>query len=227
MKKDLIIPFLILLALTLGCSKLREIAGTSGNSGGSSNSNVEIKPNDTRVGEYAPSSDPKADIERLAERFLTVKSFRATMNAEGKTPMKTDLEFAAPDRYHVKIANSMEVIIIGKTSYMKMGDKWRKSPVPLGSTIADMRAAFDKEGLKWFSDVKFSGEESANGKPAYLYTYRGKMPDNSGEYDSKLWIGKHDGLPVRIEAAYKTGNLRSMTVDYVYDTPITIEPPVD
>src|SRR5688572_27207753 len=128
MKKDPIIPFLILLALTLGCSKISELANKSGS--GSSNSNTEItKTGNTAPAEFAPTQDAKADIEKLAERFLTVKSFRATMDADGKTPMKTDLEFAAPDRYRLKMANSMEVIIIGKTSYMKMGDKWRKSPI--------------------------------------------------------------------------------------------------
>jgi len=107
-----------------------------------------------------------------------------------------------------------------------MGNKWQKMPLPLDSTISDMRSAFNKEGMKWFSDVKFAGEDTANGKAAYLYTYHGKGPNNVGENDSKLWVSQDDGLPIKIEAVYRTGNLKSMKIEYDYDTPVTIDPPV-
>jgi hypothetical protein len=45
------------------------------------------------------------------------------------------------------------------------------------------------------------------------------------EFSSKLWIAKDTGYPVKIVADYKTGQMKSMTIVYDYDTPITIEPP--
>jgi hypothetical protein len=126
MNKDLFIPLLILLALTLGCSKISEFANRSANSGPAANSNFEsAKTGETAPAsrDYAPSSDPKADVEKLSDRFMTVKSFSATMSAEGETPMETELQFVSPDRYRIKTGTMMDVIIIGKTTYMRMGDK--------------------------------------------------------------------------------------------------------
>ncbi|MEK7856656.1 MAG: hypothetical protein AAB288_11240, partial [Acidobacteriota bacterium] len=109
-----------------------------------------------------------------------------------------------------------------------MGSKWQKMSLPLDSTISDMRSAFNKEGMKWFSDVKYTGDDTVDGKPAYVYTYHNKGPGAGvGENDSKVWIAKGDGLPIKIEAIYKTGNLKSMKIEYDYETPVVIEPPVN
>ncbi|MGQ0541742.1 MAG: LolA family protein [Blastocatellia bacterium] len=228
MKRDIFIPFLILLALTLGCSQLREMANTSTNSESSPNSNAEsAKTSDSAKGEFAPSGDAKNDIEKMADRFLSLKSFRAEMRGDGETPMQADLEFVSPDRHRLKTDKGMETIVIGKTTYMKLGNSWRKMPMQLDTTITDMRNAFDKEGRKWFSDVKYVGEETADGKPAYLYAYHNKGPGAGvGENDSRVWIAKDDGLPIKIEAIYKSGNLKKMVIEYDFKTPITIEPPV-
>ncbi len=230
MKKDIFIPFLILLALTLGCSKLRETANSSSNGDGASNSNTEsAKTDDTSParGLFAPGDDAKADIEKMADRFLSQRSFKAKMDGDGKTPMKMDLEFISPDRYRITMANTSEMIIIGKATYMKIGDKWRKMPMPVDSTITDMRDAFNKEGMKWFSEVKYAGEETADGRPAYVYAYHNKGAGAGvGENDSKLWIAKDNGLPIKMEAVYRSGDLKTMTITYDYQTPVTIEAPI-
>lgn len=233
MKKDLLIPLMILLVVTLGCSKITELADRSRSTGGRANSNANTEVPASSVdpgpasGEYAPGSDPKTDIEKLSDRFMAVGSFKATMEAKGQTPMRTELEFAAPDRYRMRMANSMDVIIIGRTTYMKIGDKWQKMELPVENAVGEMRTAFTKEGMKWISDVKYAGDDTVDGKPAYVYTYHAKAPNNVGENDSKLWIAKSDGLPLKVEATYKSGNLRSMTIEYDYETPVSIEPPVN
>jgi outer membrane lipoprotein-sorting protein len=230
MRNKIVMPLLLLIAVTLGCSKISELANKSGNSGSSSNSNIEVsKSGDSSPakGEFAPTGDAKADIEKIGDRFLSLKSFRAEMEGDGKTPLKADLEFVSPDRHRLKTDKGMETIVIGKTTYMKMGNTWQKMPMSLDTTITDMRAAFNKEGMKWFSDIKYVGEETADGKPAYLYAYHNKGPRAGvGENDSKIWIAKDDGLPIKIEAIYKSGNLKTMTIEYDYKTPVTIEPPI-
>ena len=233
MKKDLFLPLLLLLALTLGCSKIGEFANRSANTGSAANANSETaKGGETETasesGEYAPGSDGKADIEKLADRFMSVKSFRATMQAQGDMPMQTEFEFVSPDRYRIKTGNLMDVIIIGKTTYMKVGDKWQKMPSQLDTAISDMRSTFNKEGMKWVNDVKYTGDETIDGKPAYVYTYSAKGPSEKiGENESKLWIAKADGLPIKVEAVYKSGPMKSMTVQYDYDAAVSIEPPIN
>ena len=229
MKKDLFIPLVILLGLTLGCSKISELANKSVNSGPAVNSNSEsARTGETAPsGDHAPSNDAKADIERLSDRFMSVKSFRATMKAEGETPMQTELEFVSPDRYRIKTGSLMDVIIIGKTTYMKIGDKWQRMAGELDSKISDLRSTFNKEGMKWVSDVKYTGDDTVDGKPAYVYIYHAKGPDKVGENESKLWIAKADGLPIKVEAVYKSGPMKSMKVEYDYETPVSIEPPIN
>ena len=233
MKKNLILPILILIALTLGCARLQEFAKTSSNSGGTSNSTDTTNPtnrpsgSDSPPAEFAPSGDAMADIQKLGDRFLEQKSFRAEMIGEGDTPMKAELEFVAPDRHRFKTDKGMETIVIGKTTYMKMGGNWRKMPMSLDTNIADMREAFNKEGMKWFNDVKYTGGDTANGRAAYVYAYHNKGPGAGiGENDSRVWIAKDDGMPIKIEAVYKSGGLKKMTIEYDYKTPVTIEPPV-
>ena len=149
------------------------------------------------------------------------------MIGEGDTPMKAELQFVAPDRHRFKTDKGMETIVIGKTTYMKMGGSWRKMPMSLDANIADMREAFNKEGMKWFNDVKYTGDDMANGRAAYVYSYHNKGPGAGvGENDSRVWIAKDDGMPIKIEAVYKSGGLKKMTIEYDYKTPVTIEPPV-
>ena len=96
----------------------------------------------------------------------------------------------------------------------------------MDGSIPDLRATFNKEGRKWFSDVRFVGEETVNGKASLVYEYRNKGEGNLGENDSKIWVAKDDGLPQKIESLYKKGNLKTMVIEYEYDPNIRIEVPV-
>ena len=228
MKLDQILPLVLLAAAALGCSQLRDMAnsGDSPANTASSPAATDGSASDTSVG-VAPTGDPNADINRMADAFLAQKSFRATMVGSGQTPMNMELEFVAPDRFRIKNTNGPEMVIVGKNFYIENEGRWQKMPGDLGASVPDMRKAWDKEGRKWFTDVKYVGEESVNGNPAYVYTYFNKGVEGSGANDSKIWISKADGLPVRIEANYMSGPLRSMTIDYDYDADISIEPPVE
>lgn len=224
----LVAPIFLVVLVTLGCSQLRDLAtkngSTNSNTAGSNSSAANSTSSGSTDG-VASSADPRADIEKMADRFMEQKAFQARMTGTGDTPSSTEVKFVAPDRFHVVTGNGMETIIIAKVMYMKLGGRWQKMSENLDS-IPDMRKAFDEEGRKWFSDVKFVGEDIAGGKPALVYQYHNKGPGGVGENDSKVWIARTDGLPVKIEATYKSGNLKSMLIEYKYDQAITIEPPI-
>jgi hypothetical protein len=46
-----------------------------------------------------------------------------------------------------------------------------------------------------------------------------------GENDSKIWVAKDDGLPLRVESKFNSGNFKTMTIEYEYDPSIKIEVP--
>jgi len=224
MKLQNILPLLILAAVALGCSQLRDMAGQE-NVSNTGTSNTAAPINGT-----APDSagiDPTADINRMADAFLEQRSFRAKMIGSGTTPMNVEFEYVAPDRFRIKNSQGPETVIIGKDIYLEMNGRWQKMPGGLGASVPDIRKAWDKEGRKWISEARYVGEESVNGTPANVYTYHNKGAEGVGENDSKIWVSKADGLPVRIEANYKSGTLKSMRIDYFYDENISIEPPTN
>ena len=230
MKLNHLPPLVLLLVVILGCSQFRDAEMQGGSDGNAANANASLEgdgsgSSETSAG-VAPSGDPVLDINRMADAFLAQKSFRAKMVGSGQTPINMELEFVAPDRFRMKNTNGPEMVIVGKNVYLEHEGRWQKMPGDLGASVPDMRKAWDEEGRKWFTDVKYVGEDTANGKPAHVYTYHNKGAEGVGENDSKIWIGKLNGLPVRIEANYKKGTLRSMTIDYDYDADISIESPV-
>lgn len=232
MKKVILIAVTLLSVVVLGCSSLRETANTTSGVSNTSNSNAGKQSTTDSVpatGKFAPSGDAKADIDKLAERFFAQKSFKAKMVGEtqNQTQMLTDLEFVTPDRYRLKNSNVMEMIVISNTTYMNLGGSWRKMNLPVDSTIDDMRNAFSKDGTKWFSDVKYTGDETVNGRPAYVYAYHNKgQSAGVGENDSQIWVAKDDGMPVKVDMIYRSGKLKKMTIEYDYKTPVSIEPPI-
>lgn len=229
MKLNHLLPLLILAAAALGCTQLREMARQNGPSANTTNAN-SASTSEGEAGEssagVAPSGDPLADINRMADAFLSQKSFRAKMVGSGQTPLSMELEYVAPDRFRIKNTQGPEMVVVGKDVYLETNGRWQKIPGSLGASVPDIRKAWDKEGRKWISDAKFVGEESVSGKPAYVYTYFNKGTEGVGANDSKIWVSKADGLPLKIEANYKSGTLKSMTIDYDYDADISIEPPV-
>ena len=173
----------------------------------------------------AGREDPVADIDAMADRFLAQKAFRAKTTVFGDKDFTTVVEYVSPDRVYIKSGPGLERIIIGNDLYITLDNKWEKIPNESGSPAEELRQAFKAERDKFFSGVSFVGEEMINAKPAFVYVYKSKGEGNIGENDSKIWVGKDDGLPVRIETAYRTGSIESVVIEYEYDPDIRIEAP--
>lgn len=226
MSKRSLIPVLLIVAAVLGCSWLRDL-GSANAENDKTEANTAANTASAVNTESAPITreNPAADIDAMADKFLAQKSFRAKMLGFGEKDIKTDMEFVAPDRFRIQTGPGLETIVIGKDVYISMGNSFQKIPGAMGDNIPDLRSAFSKEGRKWFSDVRYIGEETVDGKPAYVYEYKNKGEGNIGENDSKIWVSKADGLPLRVESRYKSGNLKSMVIEYEYDPNIKIEVP--
>ena len=182
-------------------------------------------------GSGVASSDPRADIISASRKFIDLKSFSAKMEGTGQTEIKSQVDYVAPDRYHVMYLGGtgagMELIYIGSNSYMKpSGGKWSKMPGDAKS-IPNLRDSFTEEGLKTLTDVKYEGDESVDGKPALVYSYKNQTIVGNFPFASKIWIGKNTGLPMKIFVEYSNGALKNMTVNYDTESPVTIEAPIN
>ncbi len=215
--KKLALILLLLVAVSLGC-KLSSLLPGSGGGGSSSSSGS------------SGGSDPKVDIIEASRKFIALPAFSAKMQGMGQTEIKSQVDYAAPDRYHVSYLGGtgagMELIYIGDDSYMKSGDKWSKMPGGGAKSIPTLRDSFTEEGLKSLTDAKFDGEDTVDGKPALVYSYKNVTPVGDYPFTVKMWVGKSTGLPVKIYAEYSNGVLKNMTVNYDTESPVTIEAPI-
>jgi len=205
---------LLVASVGMGCKLIDSIRG--GGAGG---------PGIGRFG-----SDPRADIVAASKKFTELKFFSAKMEGVGQTEIKSQVDYVAPDRFHVKYLGGtgagMELIMIGNQSFMKTGNSWNKMPGDGNSSIPTLRDSFTEEGLKTLTDAKFEGTDTIDGKDALIYSYKNVTPKGDFPFTCKMWVGKETGLPMRIYAEYSNGVLKNMTINYDTETPITIEPPI-
>ena len=214
--KKLTLVLLLLCAISLACKLSGLLPGSGGSSGGGSSSG---------------GADPKTDIVEASRKFIALKAFSAKMEGMGQTEIKSQVDYAAPDRYHISYlagtGAGMEMIMIGNQSFMKTGGKWSKMPGDSNASIPTLRDSFTEEGLKTLTDVKYESEDTVDGKPVLVYTYKNVTPKGGYPFSSKIWIGKTTGLPLKIVVDYSNGVLKQMTVNYDTESPVTIEPPIN
>ena len=220
--KKLALILLVLGFFAVGCKfgSLKDLV-----SGGASGNSSSSKGSSSTGG-----SDPKADIVAASKKFIDLPAFSAKMEGQGQSEIKSQVDYVAPDRYHVTYLGGtgagMEMIMMGNQTYMKVAGKWTKMPGK-AKAIPTLRDSFTEEGLKTLSDVKFEGDDSVDGKPALLYSYKNVTPVGNYPFSSKIWIGKDTGLPMKIYVEYSNGMLKNMTVNYDTESPVTIEAPIN
>lgn len=209
--KKLTLILLLLTAVSLGC----KLSGLLPGGGGGSSSG---------------GSDPKAELVEASRKFIALNAFSAKMEGVGQTEIRSQVDYVAPDRFHVTYlagtGAGMELIMIGNQSFMKTGGKWSKMPGDSNASIPTLRDSFTEEGLKTLTDVKYEGDDTVDGKPALVYTYKNVTPKGGFPFSSKIWVGKETGLPMKIVVDYTNGVLKQMTVVYDTETPVTIEAPI-
>ena len=205
--KKLMLVLIFIATVVSGC-KTSKVSGTPG-------------------GATAPS-DPKAEVIEASRKFIALKSLTGKIEGNATTPYKQQVEYAAPDRYHVVYRDNAgaeaETIMGGNDAWVKSGDSWKKMPGDTNPTPT-MRLPFTEEGLKSLTDVKFEGEESVNGMPALVYSY--KQVTVVGNFPKKqtIWVSKSSGLPVKSYVEYSSGPIKTLTTTFDTESPVTIELP--
>ena len=174
---------------------------------GCKTSKVSGSPGDTTA-----SSDPKARVIEASQKFIALKSLTGKIEAVAETPFKQQVAYVAPDRYHAVYRDDKgaeaEMIMAGNDAYIKEGDSWKKMPGDTNPTPT-MRNSFTEEALKSISDVKFEGEESVNGVPALVYSYKLVTVVGNFPVKQKIWVSKSSGLPLKCDVEYSNGAIKN------------------
>jgi hypothetical protein len=168
------------------------------------------------------ASGADAEIKAALEKFLAVKSYRATMTDATTGKTTADLEFVAPDRVRITMAGGMSQTIIGRTAYATMGGKTTKTELPPDMpTLADS----SKKALTALETAKVEAleEDTVDGEEAKVY--RAVLSDGG---ESKTWIAVDSGLPIKAESTANAGGTQVrmlMTYKDYNDPGIVIDAP--
>lgn len=205
--KKLMLVLILIAAVVSGC-KTAKVSGSEGDT--------------------TPPSDPKAAVLEASQKFMALKSFRGNIDADAETPYKQQVEYVAPDRYHVVYRDAAgavtETVMGGKDAWVKSGDSWNKMPGDTSPTPT-IRNSWTEEALKSISDVKFEGEESLNGKPALVYTYKVVTVVGNFLTKRKIWVSKSTGVPMKSVVEYSNGPIKTLTNTFDTESPVKIDLP--
>ncbi len=174
----------------------------------------------------ASSANPLDALRKVFSGWGSVKSFRAKFTrTSGTTTSDGTLEVVLPDHFHF-ISKQSEVIVIGKTFYIKTGTQWQKVALTQGFdfSFADVKKLQEELGVA--TEVKFIGPDVLDGAPMLVYqytsTYKGPPAITT---TSKVWVAVSDSLPRKSETTGSTG-AKTVTTFYDYNANIAINPPI-
>lgn len=192
-----------------------------------------------------PGGDAATAIQNAMQQLSRQKAYRSRSTSVAdfgdRKPAVTVHEFVSPDRTHT-IEPDREIIIIGKTMYVKEEGKWNN----LGTQMSDMQAkiaarargmsaaerANATKGLT--GSYKSLPDEMQDGKATAVYEMRSQLdiPSQGGASlgvvtITKYWIGKPDGLLRKEESDGNVAGAKMKTTTvYEYDPNIKIEAPI-
>jgi hypothetical protein len=233
MKRKLRLSGLLVVVALLMATSCGQLKGSGANS-------------TTSAGPVGASDDPREALKKAFTAQLAARSYRARMEySVASIPTHNDLEFVAPDRYHVTVVGpqmqgrsmGQEMIIVGKDTFMRIsGVPWQKATVnpgmgTLATTIDELGPQFRDvaQRMTKYEDVKFVGPDVLDGQPVLVYQF--KLNVTKGQTSGKIWISPADDLPRKIEheSSSQTNSDRKMkltTTYFDYNANINIAPPI-
>jgi hypothetical protein len=191
---------------------------------------LEGKPTDAKTN--APSEVDPAVVEVMRKAFAAQRAkgtFRARMESASVAGMAlpaVEMEFVFPNRMRMKMTGGVEVVGVGDTTMVKMGEGWMPAPAAMksaGSNFGDPKKVDDM--LSSATVAKSLGPTKIDGVSVDAYQFNSKPKE--GESKSKVFILPASNLIHRIETeAEVMGKTATTTLDYYdYGAPILIELP--
>ncbi len=172
-------------------------------------------------------ANPGASLTNIFKTWGAVKSLRAKMTTTGGTTgtQEMTMEVVMPDKFHM-VGKDIEMYLIGKNFYMKVGTKWQKMTMPPGTNFDFANPQKIAATMGAQTDVKFLGAEVLDGVPTLIYQYTTSIKGPPAQkYTSKVWVGAVDSLPRKSESEPKPGQ-KTTVIFYDYNANITIAAPI-
>jgi hypothetical protein len=110
-------------------------------------------------------------------------------------------------------APQVEAIATADTTYVKVKDGWRKSPMTPKATLEQQQENIRDTTVASCTALP---DEIVDGKPTAVYQAHYEQQD-LGASDAKVWIAKSTGLPVRTDVTLQAGEKVSVVTRFDYD----------
>ena len=180
---------------------------------------------------FKPSSDARKDLGDSLRKLSTAFPYRLTETTTTSSAGQSDaqqtrvVEFAAADRFHVKLSGGqgedLEMITIGDKGYTKENGKWSEEPA---NSRRPTKSELEKDLADAIKDVSLVGPEKVNGIECFAYNYTIQFDAVKGS--GKTWLRASDGLPLQSDSEFKAETYESKShVIYEYNADVKIEPP--
>jgi hypothetical protein len=171
------------------------------------------------------------EVMKAAQAQLAQKGYRVRITSEsGGTKTDMNVEFVAPDRYHI-VSPATEMIIIANKTYMKQDAAWVQVPMDMSAMLEQMQdpaLMMEATGLK-LRNVNYKGAEDVDGVAADAYEYDSTLSMQGTAYDShsQLWVDRKSGLPLKSVGTSELSGIKSVTTSlYEYPVDLKIEAPI-
>lgn len=154
---------------------------------------------------------PGDELFESWKKFLALKSFRATITSVEPARPATRLEFQAPDRYRISIANGPTTTLVGDTAQMTVGGRSMTLPLPVKSMTAQYRDEAFLKKLQEGMAVEDLGTDTFDGQKVRKLRYVQDVvppampgapapPPAAGDKATTVaWISADSGLILKLE----------------------------
>lgn len=185
---------------------------------------------------------PRDDLFEAWQKFLALKTFRATISGVDPVRPATQLEFQAPDRYRITVANGPTTTLIGDTATLTVGGRTMTLPLPVNSMTAQYRDEAFLKKLQAGLEVEDLDTDTLDGESVRKLRYVQDVEPpvvpgaaapaagstSPGKATTVAWIAVKSGLIVKLEvSSVYNGQATKSQIRYSdFDDPgIVILPP--
>ena len=141
-------------------------------------------------------ADANAELKAAYAKFIAATSFRATMTDLDTGKAVNQIEFVAPDRFAITMAQGMRQIIIGRTLHMDIGGRTMTMALPESIDPSQYRNQKALDDLAAGLAVTRRPDAAVEGEAAKVYQVDSTT---DGKPTSTLtWVSKASGLPIQI-----------------------------
>ncbi len=214
------IYLLALISLLSGCT----VSTTTSTKPNSNNTPASTEP---KSADASTDKEPVLNaLKKLREvQAVTVKTVRANGDAA------IIEQFSASDSSYSRKAEdgeSIETVIVGPETFSRMNSawEWKKEADADPKSSASYTFSFP---INWLirlmsgMNLQTVASEDLNGKPTTLYTLTASKETTDLPKSLKIWIGKDNGLPLKMESESDEG---ANTTTYDFDSKVKIVRPV-